>query len=297
MQQYKFYLLVIITSLSQTILGQAIIPFQLTASNNISIPAVLNKKDTVHLMFHTAASSLTLTEEAIQKITSLHFDGVDSVKSWGGSGNASRFSEGNSLQIGALEWTNVPIWENKNSGPATDGKFGTELFKNKVIEINFDTRTITISNRLPARAKKYDKLKLAFENDCMFLEAGCTIGDTTFKNRFLIHSGYAGAVLFDDKFAGESRIGEKVKITGENSLKDSFGNVLKTRKGILPALIIGKEKLPDVPAAFFEGAIGRQKMSIFGGDILKRFNIIIDAQREYIYLKASRLKGAAYTSV
>jgi hypothetical protein len=79
-------------------------------------------------------------------------------------------------------------------------------------------------------------------------------------------------------------------------LKDSYGNVLKTRKAILPALIIGDEILTDVPAGFFEGAIGRQKMSIFGGDILKRFNIRIDARREHIYLKANNLRKTDYSS-
>jgi hypothetical protein len=202
--------------LCQTIFGQEkrqmvlsnseyIIPFQLTAHNNLSVQAVLNKKDTVHLMFHTAANAVTLTEEATEKIKSLHFDRTDSVKSWGGEGNSSRSSEGNSLQIGELEWKNVSIWENKNSGPETDGKFGIDLFENKVIEIDFDKKIIMLLTNLPAKAKKYKKLRLTLENDCLFLESICKIGEATYKNRFLIHSGYSGAVLFDDKFAGEVR--------------------------------------------------------------------------------------------
>lgn len=61
---------------------------------------------------------------------------------------------------------------------------------------------------------------------------------------------------------------EKLKIIGEKELKDSYGNIIKTQKAILPAFKIGHTTRSLVPVGFFAGAIGRQKMSIIGGDIL-----------------------------
>ncbi|QHV93722.1 retropepsin-like aspartic protease [Spirosoma endbachense] len=121
----KLYVLVLCTISCQPNFGQETkqrtesarnyeLSFQLTESNNLSIEAILNEIDTVNLMVHTAANSVTLTEEAIQKLKSLTFAGTDSVKSWGGGGNSSRFSKGNTLQIGELKWQGVSIWENKN---------------------------------------------------------------------------------------------------------------------------------------------------------------------------------------
>ncbi len=300
MQKLSSYFLFLLISLSLTATAQEktyTIPFQLTDYNNLSIQAILNKKDTVNLMFHTAASALTLTEDGLKRIKSLKFGRTDSVKSWGGSDNTSRYSESNTVQIGALKWEHVPIWENKNSGQQTDGKFGLELFENKTIEIDFDKKVIIVSNNLPTKAKTYEKLKLTYEDEMMFVEATATLGNNTLKNRYLIHSGYAGAILFDDQFVAQNRIGDQLTITAEKQLKDSFGNVLKTKKAILPAFAIGKQELTNVSVGFFEGALGRQKMSIIGGDILKRFNIIIDAKREFIYLKANKLKNSAYTNV
>jgi hypothetical protein len=273
------------------------IHFQLTPYNNIAVKAILNQQDTVVLMFHTAANSMTLTEATTQKLKSLRFEGADSVKSWGGADNTSRFSKGNQLQIGSQQWQDVAIWENKNSGQNTDGKFGTDLFANQVIEINFDQHNIIIHPTLPRRLRKYQKLKLTFENDMLFLQAACTINDTALPNKFLIHSGYAGAVLLDDKFTNNNKISEKLAIVSTKELKDSYGNVLKTRKAILPAFTIGNLTLQQVPVGFFEGAIGRQKMSIIGGDILKRFNWIIDAQRNYVYLKPSKLKNSSWSTI
>lgn len=294
---YKLYTLVLATFLCQIVLGQKkyVIPFQLTEYNNLSIQAVLNKTDTVHLMFHTAASSMTLTEEAVQKLTSVRFEGADTVKSWGGGGNSSRFSKSNILQIGALTWDSVAIWENKYSGQHTDGKFGTDLFKNKVVEIDFEKKIIVLYSELPSKVRKYDKLRLTVQDELMFIEAGCEVGDSTLKNKFLIHSGYAGAVLLDDNFVAQHKMDERLKTIDEKELKDSFGHILKTKKAILPALTIGNEKLSDVPAGYFPGSMGRQKMSMLGGDILKRFNIVIDAQKGYVYLKGNHLKKEKYS--
>ncbi|MDO6435447.1 hypothetical protein Q4E93_32840 [Flavitalea sp. BT771] len=307
MRKFQFCLFVLCIFLSETIIAQdkqpaalsetaSIIPFQLTAYNNLSVQAILNKKDTIHLMFHTASGSVFLTEDAVKKIQTLHFDRTDTLKSWGGGGNA-RFSQHNFLQIGSLQWDDMDIWENKYSGQYTDGKFGTDLFANKVVEIDFDKQVLIVHTSLPHKIKKYEKLKMTFRNDCLFIESLCKTGDSTFANKFLIHSGYAGAVLLDDQFVHDHKIAEKLKIVGEREMKDSYGNIMKSQKAILPAFTIGQTTLSQVPVAFFSGALGRQKMSIIGGDILKRFNIIIDAQREYIYLKPNSLRKSDYTNV
>jgi len=295
---YKYLSVVFFAFLTQIAIAQhhktAVIPFELTAFNNISIKAIVNGKDTVQLMFHTAANSLTLTEEATKRIKNLVFSSTDSVKSWGGNGNASRFSKSNNLQIGSLKWENIPIWENKNSGPETDGKFGLELFTDKIIEIDFDKKVIVLHTKMPAKASKYEQLKLNFEDDMMFLTANAEIGTNVLSNQYLLHSGYSGAVLFDDEFTAKNKIDGQLKVIDEKQLKDSYGNVLKTKKAIMPAFAIGKVKLSNVSIGFFTGAIGRQKMSIIGGDLLKRFNIIIDATRTNIYLKPNKLMVAAY---
>lgn len=300
MSKSKFCLFVLLCVYSQLLLAQSskptIIPFQLTKYNNLSVKALINQKDTVSLMFHTAASSLMLTEEATKRMTSLVFSRTDSVKSWGGQ-SSSRYSKSNSLKIGDLVWENLEIWEDKNSGQQTEGKFGPNLFENKVVEIDFDKSQILVYNSLPSKVKKYEKLPLANDNGNLFIEGGSELGGNSIKNKFLIHSGYAGAILFDDTFTASNQLDEKLKIVGEKSLKDSYGNVLKTKKAILPEFTIGKLKLSNVPVGFFQGAIGRQKMSVIGGDILKRFNIIFDAQRTFVYLKTNSLTKTAYTNI
>jgi hypothetical protein len=283
-----------IVSAQEKVEKEYTIPFELTVYNNISVKAILNEKDTVRLMFHTAASAVALTKDAVKKLTTLNFEGSHNVKSWGGE-NESRFSERNSIQIDELKWNDVSIWEDENSGQQTDGKFGIDFFDGKIIEIDFEKKVIVLYSELPKKAKKHQKLKLTVGNDAMFLEASADVGGTIRKNQFLIHSGYYGSVLFDDTFVAENNLDGKLKIVAEKELKDSFGNVLKTKKAILPLFSIGDQKFTNIPVGFFTGAIGRQKMSVLGGDILKRFNIIIDIKAGFIYLKANSLKDMPYS--
>jgi len=299
MRNTMCYIGLLLFSFCQAVYAQekpTIIPFELTPYNNLSIQAVLNGKDTVHLMFHTAASSVTLIEERIKKLTSLHFSGADTVKSWGGNGNTSRHSENNTLQIGSLTCEHVPIWEDKLSGFGTDGKFGPGLFKDKAIEIDFDKKVIVLHPSLPGKTKHYTKLKAEFKNDNLFVEAICNTGSLTIPNRFLLHSGYSGSLLLDDQFVANNKLGDQLKVIDSKEMKDAFGNIMKLQKAILPRFILGNTTLVNVPAGFFEGAIGRQKISSIGGDILKRFNIIIDPARTFVYLKPNKLKRSPYFS-
>jgi len=77
------------------------IPFRLTDHNNLSVKATLNEKDTLELMFHTAASSLSIIKDAADKTPSILWSESEDVESWGGR-SESRFSENNTLQIGTF---------------------------------------------------------------------------------------------------------------------------------------------------------------------------------------------------
>ncbi len=263
--------------------GEIDIPFTLTDYNNIVVSAVVNGTDTLNLMLHTAATDVTLTEDATRKSKSIKFTGTDKMKSWGGEAD-SRFSKGNQVQIGDLQRNNINIWEDKNSGKDTDGKFGLDFFQNRIVEIDFDHRRIVLHDNLPRKVEKYERLKIENQNGQLLVQGSCLIEGKTYTNRFLIHSGYSGGILMDDAFAAKAGVDGKIRITNESSLKDSFGHTIRVKKGILPVFVLGSSKISNVPAGFFAGAIGAQKMSIIGSEILKQFNIIFDIANNDLYI-------------
>ena len=275
------------TSVENEIICQ--VPFELTAANNIAVEATINGIDKVRLMFHTANSHVVLTSEATKKkATSVKFDKSVTMSSWGGNAQG-RISDGNSLQIGTLNWGKLRVFEDLLSGQTTDGKFGPDLFGGKVFEIDFDAKMLRVHSGLPAYVSGYEKLTITEENGMMFLTGSVKVGGKLHENKFLIHSGYGGSVLLDDEFVQANELKTKLKTLSESELRDSGGNVLKTRKVQLPMFKVGSFEIANVPTQIFDGAIRKQKMSVVGGDFLKRFNIIVDAENTCIYLRRNEL--------
>jgi hypothetical protein len=264
------------------------IPFTLTEWNNISVPALINGTDRVELMFHTANGSVDVIEESAKTLESIEWTLEGVAESWGGK-STSRLSENNSLQIGKLVWNNVTVHMDKNSGHSTDGKFGSFLFEEQVIELDFDEQLMTIHSELPDYAEEFEKMSLQMQRGLMFIHGIIHDGETQHRQAFLVHSGFSGAVLLDDGFVQSNQFVRELDTISESQLSDSFGNILKTRKVVLPKLQFGTTEFRNVPTGIFEGAIGKQKMSVVGMDVLKRFDILIDLKSEAIYFRNNQL--------
>ncbi|MEQ8705833.1 MAG: hypothetical protein RIC19_18035 [Phaeodactylibacter sp.] len=259
------------------------IPFQLSPHNNIIVEALLNNTDTLRLMLHTAANSVSIIRDCSERLQSIQWGQETEVSAWGGKGK-SRYSGGNLLKVAATVFDSLPVWENDKSGPGTDGKFGLNLFEDYAVAINFDDSLITLHRVLPD-TEGYVNMSMENRDGLLFIEGTTRLGATNYTHPFLIHSGYAGSMLFDDQFSSDANLAQHIEITSAEELKDAYGNVVATKKGILPEFSLGDFRFYDLPVGFFEGTIGRQQMSVLGGDFIRRFNVIISKDREVIYLQ------------
>jgi hypothetical protein len=275
------------------------IPFTLTEANNISVPVVINGTESLELMFHSAVDSISLTTEAVKKMRTLTISESVNVESWGGVAQAG-VSTGNRLQIGNLGWKDQTIYIDGLSGPGTDGKFGRNLFTGKILEINFDTRELGIHVSVPKAVTEatstYQRLDFLLLQESMYVVGELTVGDNTFTNQFMIHSGFGGTALLDDAFVSTHQLASKLDTISERELKDSFGNVLRTRKVKLPMLSFAGVHFSDVPIEIFDGTLGNQKVSVLGGDLLKRFNLIVDSANQHLYLAPNAFYGVAFSN-
>ncbi|MEO1437217.1 MAG: hypothetical protein AAFV80_16875 [Bacteroidota bacterium] len=267
--------------------------FRLSPANNLILGAVLNGQDSLDLMFHTAVTGVSIIEASSQKLKSIQYQDSSEVKSWGGGGQA-RFSESNRLQIGSMNWADLAIWENQRSGPETDGKFGIDLFKDRVIEMDFDRGLLMLHHQPPEALGDYQALPVRFEDYSIFIPIELLHEEPSVLQEFLFHSGYGGSILFDDAFVNASQLNQQLEIIDESTLNDAYGNVLKTKKAIFPAIHLGGQRLDDVPCTFFEGSIGRQKMSVLGGQLIQRYNWMIDWPNGKVYLKPNSLTSKAF---
>ncbi len=263
------------------------LPFQLTSYNNVLVEAILNDADTLQFMFHSAATDVSVTYEAVEKLKAKKkASKVDNVNSWGGSGEGS-YTLGNRLSLGSYSWDSVVVWQSKLSAHFSDGKFGPNLFEDRYIEFDFDEELMVVHEEKPD-LMGYNAMDLEIKDGFMYISGQCFNGKAWSMNRFMIHSGYSGTILLDDGFASANDM-NLLDLTDESELKDSQGNVLKKKKAIMPFFDLGDFRFEDLPMGFFEGKIGNQKNSILGGELLKRFDIVLDRSKAKIYLRANTL--------
>jgi len=278
-----------ITIPTKKVIQSDTISMVLTEANNWIVETIINQVDTLDLMFHTAATDVALKQSVLQRMQSTNLSESDTITSWGGK-HESRYSMINRVQISEQSWDSIMIIEDIHSGPDSDGKFGYNLFEGKVVQLDFVNGHMIIHDELPVLEEGFQSLEMIKGKPSPFITAQVAVGDSLFSNEFMLHSGYGGTVLLDDDFVRLTQIDQYLEIVGGRDLKDSFGNIIKTQKVIIPDFKIGKESFKDVTVEIFDVALGRQKLSVLGGGILKQLDIIFDFQTNTIYVKANELK-------
>lgn len=144
--------------------------------------------------------------------------------------------------------------------------------------------------------KDYKQVSFTYNNEGqIFLACENLINNESYETNFLLQSGYPGGLLYSNQFADSKKLNEKLKITGEKTLKNSAGQSISTKQGILPTLmIIDDIALQNVSAGFFTGEIKNQSTSYFGADLIRRFNWIFDTETQIIYIKPSKYFNEPY---
>jgi predicted aspartyl protease len=144
---------------------------------------------------------------------------------------------------------------------------------------------LTVQNMNPQKAKFYYGQPVYYEQD-----------RPKFKSKF-VHNGkrYSGWFLFDTGREGTMLVGED--ITGQNNnwkeLKELM--IANGRKVIRLDAIIAKTKIKDIVTNAADPASPQGRPSLFGNQILNHFNVILDNQDGWLYLKPNNRSGEPYS--
>ena len=287
----KIIFSLLFTIISIVIFGQNIvkeIPFRLTKYNNILVPVIINQKDTVQLMLHTGSDYITIIEDSYKKMKSISIsDTLNNVTSWAGYSDM-KMSQSNVIKFGDEEFNKIPIFIDKQSGHESDGKIGLKFFEGKYLEINFDENKLYVYDKAPTKLKKYTKLNSRYSQETLYIKAFPFIDKKPIETEFMIHTGFSGALMISDDFVKEYKLLEKFEIIGESKLNDAAGNVILSKKSILPNFELANQTFKNVPMSFFDSTIKIQHKNIMGGDLIKRFNLILNPEKDILYVKKSK---------
>jgi hypothetical protein len=253
------------------------IPFRLTAYNAIAIKAVVNGKDTLNLHFDASSSGIHfLKDVSAQKL---------------------RKEKVNTLRIGSMDLKDREISSTNATAQEMDGRIGFDVFEGRQVELNYDKHILVIHSHLPD-TKGYVRCRLLFRHGFPCVSGVLKLGRQTYSGLFTLDNGSAAALILDSAWAARFNIGGQFKLMHTSVIRDANGKKYETKIVESPVFGFSKFELTNVPTTIFatHTSFGFE-VNFFGNDVLKRFNMILDLQRDYIYFKENNLLKVPYRDV
>lgn len=259
------------------------IPFNPAASqNNILLPVILNGADTLMLMFHSSYSGVSLTEEGLAKCRTVHPDQEGSAESWAGTASTP-LSQNNVVRIGSRTWDKLMITVDKQSGEGSDGKFGYDLFADRVLEIDRTSGSFIVHPSLPRQAEAHRALPLVVQDNGLFVQASVSLMDSSYTDLFMVHTGFGGTCILGTDLMTRVDPTTRLDTLGLQELSDSFGNVLRNIITRTPLLTLGKSQFRDVRIQVMDKR-SHFGANVLGNELLRSFTMWIDVRNSALYL-------------
>jgi len=265
--------------------------FILTEANNIVFEAVLDNRDSITLFFDTGGTEIVLRNQAIKENTSLL------------EGKNEGYEEENyvplegvySLAIGNLNWDSLSIFPTVIGPEEADGHFGWDLFKGKVVELDYDHQYMVVHDSPPPNLESYSKLEIEYTHTLFCIKASAKVGETVFPNRYLFDTGFQRSVILDKDLRQQSAFPDTLPVIKESKLRNGAGTEFINRVVKVDQICFGNSCAPDVPVQLFAAPNpARFETHFLGNELLKRFSTILDFQNGFVYMKPNSLMGLPY---
>lgn len=263
------------------------ITFYLNGQNNMYVNAIFNQADTLALNFDTGTTELVLINSVLK----------NKLKA-----APKLYTTSYPLQIGKTTYQ-TKVYDAELTAQETDGRFGWDLFKNKVVELNYDKNILVVHSRLPtgvAKDKRYTKLAIEFYKDLLVIKSSIKQDGIVNKGLFLFDTGYQRTAMLDDDLLKQAGFPTaKMKVIKKVIMKGAQGNEIPVITANLHVLQIGKYKLKNVPIqqVTTNKPLKNKNLHILGNDVLKRFNVVLDLQQNVVYLKSNHLYNVEFTDL
>uniref|UniRef100_UPI00404B3EFF aspartyl protease family protein n=1 Tax=Flavobacterium sp. TaxID=239 RepID=UPI00404B3EFF len=278
------FILFTTTFFAQSLKMRDTIPMNINEHNTISVKAIFNTIDTLNLNFDTGTTELILTTDILD----------NKLKS-----KPNLYNQEYNLKIGNTNYE-TKVYDAKLAGHGTDGRFGWDFFKGKVVELNYDQHFLIIHSELPTDVlldKKFTTLKMEFYKNVFLVSSKIKQSGVSNNDYFLFDTGFERTVMLDNDLLKEGNFPvSKMKVIKEMIMKGAQGNEISVITANLKTLSLGKYKLKNIPVQITtaQKPLKNKNIHILGNEVLKRFTIFLDFQNNIVYLKPNKFYKVKY---
>ena len=183
----------------------------------------------------------------------------------------------------------------KELSQGMDGRFGWHVFDGKIVEIDYGKQQIYVYSKLPKIKKGFVKSDIHFIQSLFCIEANINVANQSYKGNFLFDTGSNEAIILDSAWIAQNKFPDNQAVIKKSSLSDGAGRIYETTIVLIPQLVVNGFEINHIPTSKlgFQSPVGLG-INYFGNKLLKRFNAIIDLQKDYIYLKTNNLANLSF---
>jgi hypothetical protein len=260
------------------------IPFFINKFNTNYLPVVLNGTDSLLLNFDSGATEVCITTDGLKQ----------KVKS-----QPKLYNTVYDIQVGNQSFKSK-VYDIAIAGNEVDGLLGWNLFDGMIVELDYDHHRMIIHSKMPGQLlhdSGYSKFNITFIKNKPFIESKISQSGTSDKSLFFFDLGYQRTVMLDNDLLKASGFPTgKMQVIKKIIMHGTRGNEVPVVTANLESLKIGKFELKNVPAQIMTQGKPMAGVNVhyLGSDVLKRFNTVLDFQKNVIYLKPNQLYGSEY---
>ncbi|MDO3627563.1 hypothetical protein [Mucilaginibacter sp. BT774] len=260
------------------------IAFFINKFNTNYLPVVLNGTDSLILNFDSGATEICITNDALKQKVKSH---------------RKLYNTAYDIKVGNQTFKSK-LYDIAIAGNEVDGLLGWNLFDGMIVELDYDHNRMIVHSKMPGLLLHdvgYSRFKLTFIKNKPFIESTINQGNHTDKSLFFFDLGYQRTVMLDNDVLTASKFPTgKMRVIKKIIMHGTKGNEVPVITANLESLKIGKFELKDVPAQIMTQGkpMAGVKVHYLGTDVLKRFNTVLDFQKNVIYLKPNKLYDTEY---
>ena len=275
-------------------------------NNLIIVPVVLNGKLPLKFILDTGVRTTILTEKAFSDFLHLSYARKYTIAGPGGvkfidayiTNNVTIDIPGVHGEGHAMLVLDQDYLELRNYlGTDVHGILGYELFSRFVVQIDYETRSLTLM--LPKRFKshrKYEELPITVQDTKPYLVTTIKVNDSSrLQAKLLIDTGASHGLLLDPRSDTAIQVPSRniASIIGRG-----LGGVIEGKIGRIKSIRLGKYVLDQVVVNFpdpnsYSDTLKNDRTiprhGSMGGEILSRFSVILDFPHEKMYLKKNSI--------
>jgi len=260
--------------------GPDTIPFTLGDNRKVYVNAKLNGSEVTNIQLDLGAGGTLINKTSVKKVK-MNFDGETTLTNSDGVNQVPLASK-NRLQIGNLVWDSIPIAVASNMKDYEDLLIGNSLFRDKMLEINYDKKILVVHHVLPPQTAAYSRHEVILDGGVIpYIKVNLTIRNKT----------QTGWVMFDT--GARTSILNSADVPMPYRIVNEMAGMISLNQAITPKLDIGKYQLSGFEYKTRDMG-GEDLHMLLGNDLLKRFNLVLDNKNGYMYMQPNSLTNVPY---